>query len=152
MMATRDLTIHASAVLIGAKAALIRGPAGSGKSRLVWDLVTASSQNILPFVRLVADDRAHVENHSGQLLVRPAPALAGMIEVHGLGIRRIEFEAVAVVGLVVDLAAEDGERHPEPEAALTRISGISLPRLAIAEGVAALPLVLAQFRTRPTGD
>ena len=107
MMAAPAPTIHASAVLVGAEAALIRGPAGSGKSRLVWDLVTAASQGILPFARLVADDRAHVESHSGRLLVRPAPALAGMIEVHGLGIRRIEFESVAAVGLIIDLAAED---------------------------------------------
>jgi len=152
MMAARDSTIHASAVLVGAKAALIRGPAGSGKSRLVWDLVTVSSQGGLPFVRLVADDRAHVESHSGRLLVRPAPALAGMIEVHGLGIRRIEFEAVAVVGLIVDLAAEDGGRHPEPKAATAQIAGITLPRLAVAAGMAALPLVLARLRTGSTGN
>ena len=101
MMAAQDPTIHASAVLVGAKAALIRGPAGSGKSQLVWELVTASSQGMLPFVRLVADDRVHVENHSGRLLVRPAPALAGMIEVRGLGIRRIEFEPVALVGMII---------------------------------------------------
>ena len=126
MMAAPAPTIHASAVLVGAEAALIRGPAGSGKSRLVWDLVTAASQGILPFARLVADDRAHVESHSGRLLVRPAPALAGMIEVHGLGIRRIEFEPVAAVGLVVDLAAEDAGRHPEPAAAKADIAGITV--------------------------
>src|SRR5674476_414176 len=57
VMAADTVTIHASAVLIGPKAALIRGPAGSGKSQLVWDLL----QSALPFTRLVADDRAHVE-------------------------------------------------------------------------------------------
>ena len=152
MMAAPAPTIHASAVLVGAEAALIRGPAGSGKSRLVWDLVTAASQGILPFARLVADDRAHVESHSGRLLVRPAPALAGMIEVHGLGIRRIEFESVAAIGLVIDLAAEDARRNPEPAAAKADIAGITVPRLAVAAGMAALPLVLARLRTHPTGD
>ena len=34
-----DPTIHASAILVGPKAALIRGPAGSGKSRLTWGLL-----------------------------------------------------------------------------------------------------------------
>jgi HPr kinase/phosphorylase len=152
MMAAQDSTIHASAVLVGAKAALIRGPAGSGKSRLVWDLVTAAAQDALPFARLVTDDRAHVESHSGRLLVRPAPALAGMIEVHGLGIRRVEFEPVAVVGLIVDLAAEDGGRHPEPKAGNAQVAGITLPRLAVAAGMVALPLVLAHLRTSLTGD
>jgi HPr kinase/phosphorylase len=152
MMAAQDPTIHASAVLVGAKAALIRGPTGSGKSRLVWDLVTAASQGTLPFAKLVADDRAHVESHSGRLLVRPAPELAGMIEVHGLGIRRIEFEPAAVVGLIVDLAAEDARRYPEPKAAIAQIAGIKLPRLAIAAGMTALSLVLAHLRTFSTGD
>jgi serine kinase of HPr protein (carbohydrate metabolism regulator) len=152
MMAAKESTIHASAVLIGSKAALIRGPASSGKSRLVWDLLMVASQGGLPFSRLVADDRAYVENHSGQLLVRPAPALAGMIEVHGLGVRRIEFEAVAVVGLIVDLAAEDAGRYPEPKAANASIAGVALPRLAVAAGMSALPLVLARLRSSPAGD
>jgi hypothetical protein len=86
------------------------------------------------------------------LLIRPAPALAGMIEVHGLGIRRVEFEPVALVGLIVDLAGEDAGRHPEPKAATAQVAGITLPRLAVAAGMAALPLVLARLRSLPTGD
>jgi len=75
-----------------------------------------------------------------------------MIEVHGLGIRRVEFEPVALVGLIVDLAAEDAGRHPEPKAATAQVAGITLPRLAVAAGMAALPLVLARLRSLPTGD
>ena len=96
----------------------------------------AAAQGALPFARLVADDRAHVEAHAGRLLVRPAPALAGLIEIRGLGIRRLAFEPVAAVGLVVDLAAEDAARHPGPEAGKTVIAGVSLPRLAVAAGMA----------------
>jgi len=81
-------SIHASAVLIGARAALIQGPSGSGKSRLALALLQAAGQGLIPFARLVADDRAHVEAVHGRLLVRPAAALAGLIEVRGLGIRR----------------------------------------------------------------
>ena len=82
-------TIHASAVLAGAKAILIRGPSGAGKSRLVLDLILAAAQGALPFAQLVADDRVYVEAHNGQLLLRPAKELAGLIEIHGLGIRRL---------------------------------------------------------------
>lgn len=142
-------TIHASAVLIGAKAVLIRGPAGSGKSQLAWNLLLAATQGALPFARLVADDRAYVDAHAGRLLVRPASELAGLIEIHGLGIRRLVFEPVAVLGLVVDLAAVDGARLPDAKAATTVISGITLPRLAVAAGMTALPLVLATLRTNP---
>ena len=57
--------------------------------------------------------------------VRP-PALAGLIEVRGLGIRRVAYEPVAVVGLVVDLGAADAERLPEPRpSADAEIEGIT---------------------------
>ena len=151
-MARADSTIHASAVLVGPKAVLIRGPAGSGKSRLAWDLVTAATQGLLPFAILVADDRAFLENHSGRLVVRPAQSLAGMIEIRGLGIRKVAAEPAAVVGLVVDLDAADAARHPEKAAVTVLIDGVSLPRLAVAAGIAGLPLVLAAMRTPPAGD
>ena len=51
--------------------------------------------------------------HNGRLLARPAEALAGLIEVRGVGILRLAHEASAVVGLVVDLAAADAERLPQ---------------------------------------
>jgi serine kinase of HPr protein (carbohydrate metabolism regulator) len=153
-------TIHASAVLIGAKAVLIRGPSGAGKSSLAFDLIQAAKSGdlpgSLPFARLVADDRVLVEAHSGRLLVRPAPALAGLIEIHGLGIRTLPHEELAVVGLIVDLAASDGARLPAQESEKTEISGIRLPRLAVAAGHPALPTVLGFLATSPgtaaTGD
>jgi HPr kinase/phosphorylase len=145
-------TIHASAVLIGAKAALIRGPSGSGKSRLALDLIEAARAGTLPFARLVADDRVHIEARAGRLLLRPAPALAGLIEVHGLGIRRLAYEPLAVAGLVVDLAAADAARHPPPQACRTVLEGIALPRLAVAAGEPALPLLLAFLRTPAAGN
>jgi HPr kinase/phosphorylase len=147
-MAADTATIHASAVLIGRKAALIRGPAGSGKSQLVWDLL----QSALPFTRLVADDRAHLEACASRLLVRPAPALAGMLEIRGLGIRRLPYEGVAAVGLVVDLAAEDAARQPGQEAGKAVIGGVSLPRLAVAPGMPALAMLLALLKTSPAGN
>jgi hypothetical protein len=72
-----------------------------------------------------------------------------LIEVRGLGIRRLDHEPVAVVGLVVDLAADDAERLPE--GAETVICGIALPRLAVAGGAEALSAVLAALRF-PAGD
>jgi serine kinase of HPr protein (carbohydrate metabolism regulator) len=145
-------TTHASAVLVGPKAVLIRGPSGSGKSCLAWALIEASHNGILPFARLVADDRVHLEAHAGRLLVRPAPALAGLIERRGLGIRRMPHEPLAMVGLVVDLAAADGARLPPPEAKVTAIAGVTLPRRAVAPGIDPLPLVLAWLRTAAKDD
>lgn len=142
-----ESTIHASAVLVGAHAVLIRGSSGSGKSRLALSLIQAFQNEHVRFARLVADDRALLEAHNGRLLVRPAGALAGLIEVRGLGIRRLPYEPVAVVGSVVDLAAPDAERLPGQAQRMAVIAGIELPRLAVAAGELALPILLAFLMT-----
>jgi serine kinase of HPr protein (carbohydrate metabolism regulator) len=142
-------SVHASAVLVGARAVLIRGPSGAGKSRLALALVHAAEAGRPPFALLVADDRSHLEPHHGRLLVRPSSEIAGLIEVHGLGIRRLPYEPIAVVGLVVDLAAPDGERLPAAASGRVTIVGFTLTRLAVAPGADPLPLVLAALTTAP---
>ena len=60
LMETATATVHASAVLIGSRAMLIRGPAGSGKSRLALALIEAAASGHIRFARLVADDRVEL--------------------------------------------------------------------------------------------
>jgi HPr kinase/phosphorylase len=146
---TTTPTIHASAVLAGARAVLIRGPSGAGKSRLALALLAAARDGRLPFARLVSDDRSRLEAHHGRLLVRPAAEIAGLIEVHGLGIQQFAHEPVAVVGLVVDLAAADAERLPTDDGRKAVLSGIEVARLAVAPGADPLPLVLAALTADP---
>jgi serine kinase of HPr protein (carbohydrate metabolism regulator) len=105
----------------------------------------------LRFARLVGDDRVHVETWNGRLLVRPAPTLAGLIEVRSLGIRLLAHEDVAVVGWVVDLAAAGAQRLPAADERETVIAGVRLPRLAVASGQDALPAVLALLATADAG-
>jgi serine kinase of HPr protein (carbohydrate metabolism regulator) len=138
-------TIHASAILISPRAVLIRGPSGAGKSRLAVALIEAARTGLLRFARLVGDDRVHVKASHGRLLVRPAEALTGLIEIRGLGIRRLPFEPLAAVGLVVDLGAEDAERLPVPSTAV--IAGVTLPRLAVAAGMDPAPMLLAALNS-----
>jgi HPr kinase/phosphorylase len=141
---TRDgASVHASAVRVGDRAVLIRGASGAGKSRLAFDLILAGRAGQIPPAVLVGDDRVHLWASQGRLMVRPARELAGLIEIRGLGIRRCDFADEAIVGLVVDLAAEDAERLPPPEALLTQISGIKVPRIPVGIGYDAFPLVAA---------
>jgi HPr kinase/phosphorylase len=137
-------------VLIGSRAALIRGAAGSGKSRLAWALIGAAASGLVRFARLVADDRVELTASHGRLLIRAPSALAGLIEVRGLGIRRLAYEAVAVAGLVIDLGAADSQRIPAPSARIAEINGIRLPRLPVATGTDALATVLATLHSEPT--
>ena len=146
-MTAPGASLHASAVKVGDRAVLIRGPSGAGKSRLAFELIVCGRSGQVPPAVLVGDDRVHLATVGGQLLVSPAPALAGLIEVRGLGIRRLSCEALAVVGWVVDLAATDSERLPARESAVTEVFGILLPRLAVAAGADPYPLVIAALRT-----
>jgi len=135
-------SIHASCVLVGATAVLIRGASGTGKSRLAHDLIEAGRRGDTPFARLVSDDRTLLEPLNGRLLARPAPVLHGLLELRHLGIKTMPFEPAAVVGLVVDLTA-DAERLPETRFA--EVAGIRLPRLEVPEKERVFPLILAEL-------
>jgi len=139
-------TIHASAVVVGARAVLIRGAAGSGKSQLALRLIEAPASLERPFARLVADDRVAVAEAYGRLMVSPPAALAGLIEIRGLGIRRIAYEPLAVVGLVVDLGDEAAERMPSRRK--VEIASVTLPLLCLHPCADPLGVVLAALRTR----
>jgi HPr kinase/phosphorylase len=149
---TAQVTIHASAVLVGDCAVLIRGPSGSGKSRLAFDLILAGRAGQIPVAVLVGDDRVHLEAAQGRLVVRPARELAGLIEIRGLGIRRCDFVEQAVVGLVVDLSAADTERMPAPDALFANVDGVIIPRIPVNSAFHPLPLVVAALTTRPSDD
>jgi HPr kinase/phosphorylase len=143
--AAGDVTpsIHASAVLVGTHAVLIRGPSGSGKSTLALALVQAAQTGIVSFARLVADDRVVLAASHGRLLARPAPALEGLLEIRGLGIVRVPYEPLAVVTHVVDLASADAARLPSEADLKVDLEGVSLPRMAVSAGCDPLPPVLA---------
>ncbi len=123
---------------------LLRGPAGSGKSDLALRLLEDGA-------RLIADDQTHLAKKGHALIASPPPALAGMIEVRGLGIvklPRARLMAAAPLALLVDLVrAEEVERMPEP--AHETVQDVELPRLAVApfeaSAVAKLRLALAQI-------
>jgi len=146
---TKGETIHASAVLVGERAVIIRGPSGSGKSRLAAKLLDAAKGGLLPYARLVADDRVRIFAAHGRLLVAAPDTIKGMIEVHGLGIRAAECEPVAVAGLVADLAAADAARMPENVAA--ELCGITIARLPVAAGAEAFPILLAALASAAKG-
>ena len=99
---------------------------------------------LLRFARLVGDDRVHRRAAGGRLLVRPAPALAGLIEVRGLGIRRLAHEPVRG-GRARGRPRGRRRRTAAGGRAATRgrSTASSLPRLAVAAGDAGLAGVLA---------
>jgi HPr kinase/phosphorylase len=147
--ARSNSTVHASAVLVGTRGLLIRGDSGAGKSKLVLGLIAAAAEGRLAFARLVADDRVFITAAHGRLIARVPRELAGLLEIRGLGIRRLPHEPAAVIRLVVDLAAAATERMPPAAATETEIEGVRLPRLAVAPGEDPFSLILANLTWGP---
>lgn len=145
MSSNSGTTIHASCVLIGRSAVLIRGASGSGKSALALKLIEVSRAGKIPPAILVADDRVILETAHGRLLARAPDVIAGKIEVRGLGIRNMPHEPLALVSLVADLGAADAARIPEPASEETELAGVKLSRLPLGTPEAALLALIAAF-------
>src|SRR5690606_32729552 len=71
-------TIHATCVALGDTGILLRGRSGSGKSDLALRLIDGGAL-------LVADDRVALSLEGGRVIARPPAALAGYLEVRGVG-------------------------------------------------------------------
>lgn len=126
--------VHATTVEIAGRGVLIRGPSGSGKSDLALRLIDAGA-------RLVADDQTEVERRGDRLVAMAPAAIAGRIEVRGLGIVPLQAVAQTTLALVVDLVpAAKVERMPEARA--VEILGISLPVLQLDPFEASAPAKL----------
>ena len=122
------LLVHATAVAIataaGPRAVLLRGASGSGKSDLALRLIDAGA-------RLVADDQSELSQHGETIIVRAPAAIAGLIEVRGVGILRLDTIAEAPLALVADLIAPELiERLPS--LAYERILELDVPRISVA--------------------
>ncbi len=125
--------VHATAIAVGGRAAVIRGAPGAGKSDLALRcLALAPSPLIaLPAV-LVADDQVRLERSGGALLARAPDSIRGKLEVRGLGIVTVPCTPSATVSLIVDLARpETVERMPGLEMR-TLLLGVELPLLRLA--------------------
>lgn len=140
--------MHGTAIAVGPRAALIRGPSGSGKSDLALRcLVHPASPLVGGPALLVADDQVLVARHGTLLRARAPETLRGKLEVRGLGIIDVGTIAPGDVEIVllVDLT-EPGRIERLPETAPTAVlSGIELPLLRVApwQASAATKVLLA---------
>lgn len=121
--------IHATTVAIGDRGVLILGPSGAGKSDLALRLIDRGAM-------LVADDYTELVPTPGALLASPPAAIAGKLEVRGIGIVPCPFRAPVAVALAVRLGEE--ERMPEP--ATAAFVGVSVPVVTIDPRIPSAPI------------
>ena len=115
-------TIHASTVAIDGRAVLIAGPSGSGKSDLALRLLDRG-------FTLVSDDQTIVSRDGRRLLASAPPAIAGKLEIRGIGIVETERVEDGPVALFVELT-RDIQRLPD-DSRSRQLLGIELPLISI---------------------
>jgi serine kinase of HPr protein (carbohydrate metabolism regulator) len=145
--------VHGTCVALGRRAALLRGPAGSGKSDLALRFLFLARRGpaALDPPGLVADDQVRLTRMGDRVLAAAPESIRGEMEVRGVGIVGVkpvlESELVVVVDLV-DAGAV--ERLPAPGE--VQVLGLALPllRLTPFESSAPMKLALALARTGRT--
>lgn len=154
--------MHATAIRYEGTGLLIRGPSGSGKSRLAMALLEQAGAvrtvtkvtdgprprtTPLPLesgnTALIGDDYLHLDPTGDELNASPAEGLEGLIEVRGLGILALPWCTGVPVHLVVDLVPMQ-QMMRLPEHAATNIMGHSVEQVSIPIGDLAHQMLLAR--------
>lgn len=134
---TAAVTLHAGCVVIGEQGVLIRGPSGSGKSRLALSLMEQARLRSR-FFALVSDDRTGLTRFEGQngprLIARPHPLTVGLIERRGTGLVTGPHLLAARLHLVIDLTTEPPQRLPDPDTRQTLLLDVPLMRISCLRG------------------
>ncbi|WP_096703657.1 HPr kinase/phosphatase C-terminal domain-containing protein [Magnetospirillum sp. 15-1] len=118
------ILVHATCVAIDGRGVLLRAPSGGGKSDLALRLVDEGAL-------LVADDQTRLERDGESLIASPPEAIAGLLEVRGLGLVRLPHLERVRLELVIDLTSpSEVERLPEPNA--LELLGLAVRRLCLA--------------------
>lgn len=112
-----NLTLHATAVSVGKRGALIVGASGSGKSALALEMMARGAL-------LVADDRV-ILTRDGDVIRMTCPETGrGMIEARGVGILHADAAPEADLCVVVDMDRTETQRMPPDR--MTRYLGLDI--------------------------
>ena len=138
--------VHATCVAFGKQGVLIRGASGAGKSTLALQLIDAQGFGLGKTelrAQLVSDDQTLLRISKGQLIASAPVALAGLIELRGLGIVAVAYKKSVTIKLLVDLCAPDQiERWPAQKDLTDVIEGIRCPRILIGINNPAAPALV----------
>lgn len=126
-----EALIHGTCLSIGGEGVLLLGQPGSGKSDLALRLIDGSGTGLSGIMRsalLVADDQVVIRKVKDRLIASPPQALAGKLEIRGLGIAELPIEREVPLRLAVRLTpAVEIERLPDLARSRMDILGNTIP-------------------------
>ena len=144
MASLESQQLHGTAVSVDGRGVLLRGRTGSGKSDLALRLIDRGAL-------LIADDRVDIVRRANALIMSAPIAIAGFLEVRGLGIVELPYARTSSLALVIDLVPRDRvERLPDPE--MTEILGLPVPLVRLDPFEASAPIKVAHaMEQAPSG-
>lgn len=132
--------VHATTLAFGGRGVALRGPSGSGKSDLALRLMDRGWC-------LVADDYTCITGTNGRAWAHAPPALAGKMEVRGLGILEMPYLVSVPLVLCCDLVPAAAIARL-PQADYVTLAGCRLPLFRLCADMASAPIRLEQALAR----
>lgn len=130
-----EALIHGTCLALGSAGVLLLGSPGSGKSDLALRLIDQPGDGLsgeTRAARLVVDDQVAIRRAGSTLIATAPAALAGLLEIRGLGLARLPALPEVVLRLAVRLTpAAEIERLPDLARARMDILGVGLPLILL---------------------
>lgn len=137
--------IHATCIVIGTKAILLRGPSGVGKTSLAIELVQRA-QHLGIFAAFISDDRVFLSEANGSLIAAAPTTIQGLAELRGYGIITVPKLKKAPVALLLDFEPRaDIERMPDSNELICEICSVKIKRQPLPQEDSSAALRLSDF-------
>ena len=140
---TGPANVHGTAIVLGSTGLLFVGPSGAGKSSVALHCIYEAKARGLA-AALVSDDQVLVSEEDGQLIARAPASIAGLAEVRGAGIIKVETVEKAVLNRAIrPVTPPFAERLPPEGETFEVLPGCVLPltRLPLLAGCTAFSIL-----------
>ena len=139
---------HCCVVAIDGVGILLEGASGSGKTSLALGLIEAARLRGF-LASMVCDDQAILQKQRTKLVAHAPATIAGLVEIRGHGVVRIDHLSHTPVNLVARLVADEAiERMPCEKSVVLRGVVVCLIEVPQRHEALAIRIILARLGTR----
>ncbi|WP_165217260.1 HPr kinase/phosphorylase [Affinirhizobium pseudoryzae] len=145
--------VHGTAIVMGTRGLIFLGPPGAGKSELAFACLAAARLQGVS-AALIADDQVFISMENGETIATRPDSIAGLLELRGSGIVRLDSVERAVLHLAIRVIDPTRDERLPPEQERTDLGGFGdLPLIRLsARSIAPLATIgalHAEFKGEP---
>lgn len=124
--------VHGTAIVVSGRGLIFIGPSGIGKSMMAFNCL-AIARRAGVFSALISDDQVFLTPHQDRIIATCPPSIAGLMELRGSGIVRMDHVQSFALDLAVQPVPVPGAERLPPENEYWEIGNIGrLPQVRIA--------------------